>query len=54
MERESAGIRGVNDVGTIEAGKTADLVAVRGDPIANIRLMEEMAFVMKDGVVVRR
>jgi imidazolonepropionase-like amidohydrolase len=42
------------DLGTVEAGKIADLVAVRGDPIANIRLMEEMAFVMKDGVVYRR
>ncbi len=42
------------DLGTIETGKIADLVAVRGDPIANIRLMEEVAFVMKGGVVHRR
>lgn len=44
----------LGDMGTIEAGKLADLVAVRGDPIANIRLMEEVVFVMKDGVVYQR
>jgi imidazolonepropionase-like amidohydrolase len=42
------------DLGTIERGKIADLVAVAGDPIANIRLMETVVFVMKDGVVVKR
>jgi imidazolonepropionase-like amidohydrolase len=41
------------DLGTIERGKIADLVAVAGDPIANIRLMETVVFVMKDGVVVK-
>jgi imidazolonepropionase-like amidohydrolase len=42
------------DLGTIERGKIADLVAVAGDPIGNIRLMETVVFVMKDGVVVKR
>jgi imidazolonepropionase-like amidohydrolase len=41
-------------VGTIEPGKRADLVGVRGDPLANIALFKEqscVAFVMKDGAV---
>ncbi len=38
-------------IGTIEAGKDADIVAVDGDPIANIRVLESMDFVMKHGRV---
>jgi imidazolonepropionase-like amidohydrolase len=38
-------------VGTLAAGKLADIVAVPGDPIADIRIMERPSFVMKDGVV---
>jgi len=37
--------------GTIEEKKLADLVAVKGDPLANISLLREIAFVMKEGVV---
>lgn len=39
------------DIGTVEAGKLADLVAVKGDPLADPSLMERVAFVMKDGRV---
>ena len=41
------------DVGTIEAGKFADLVAVSGDPLADITEMSRIAFVMKGGQVIR-
>jgi len=39
------------DLGSLAAGKTADVVAVPGDPIADISLMKSVSFVMKDGVV---
>src|SRR5689334_6527370 len=38
-------------IGTVEAGKLADLVAVPGDPLADITEMEKVQFVMKGGVV---
>lgn len=38
-------------IGTVEAGKLADLIAVGGDPLADIREMEKVQFVMKAGVV---
>lgn len=40
-------------VGAIEAGKFADLVAVAGDPVGNIRELEHVRFVMKGGQVVK-
>ena len=39
------------NVGTLTAGKWADVVAVPGDPIADIKAMEKPVFVMKNGVV---
>ncbi len=39
------------ELGTIEAGKIADLVAVPGDPLADIRQMTRVSFVMKGGVI---
>ena len=41
-------------VGTVEAGKFADLVAVAGDPLRDVTELERVTFVMKGGVVVRR
>jgi imidazolonepropionase-like amidohydrolase len=40
-------------VGTIEKGKFADLVAVAGDPLADITEMSRVKFVMKGGQVIR-
>jgi len=40
-------------VGAIEPGKFADLVALSGDPIADISELERVSFVMKDGLVIR-
>jgi imidazolonepropionase-like amidohydrolase len=42
-----------NEVGSIEKGKFADLVAVSGNPLADIAEMERVKFVMKGGVVFR-
>jgi len=42
-----------NSSGTIEAGKYADIVAVAGDPLADITEMQRVKFVMKGGQVVR-
>jgi len=39
------------NVGTIEAGKYADIIAVNADPLADVRALEHVDFVMKGGVV---
>lgn len=38
-------------IGTLEAGKLADVIAVPGDPLENIRQTEHVLFVMKEGVI---
>jgi imidazolonepropionase-like amidohydrolase len=38
-------------VGSIAAGKSADIVAVQGDVLANLQALENVGFVMKGGVV---
>ncbi|MGD0730545.1 MAG: amidohydrolase family protein [Terracidiphilus sp.] len=42
-----------NDVGTLEPGRYADVVAVKGDPLADITVMEHVAFVMAGGHIVK-
>jgi imidazolonepropionase-like amidohydrolase len=41
------------DLGTIEPGKYADLVAVPSNPLDDITVMEHVAWVMKSGIVVK-
>jgi len=43
-----------DSLGTIEPGKLADIVAVPGDPVGDISVMEKVDFVMKGGAVQRR
>jgi imidazolonepropionase-like amidohydrolase len=49
----AADLLGVGDRGTIAPGQLADLVAVPGDPLKDIKVIERVSFVMKGGVVVR-
>lgn len=45
----------INDtLGSIEAGKIADLIAVKGKPLENISLLKDVSFVMKDGVIYKQ
>jgi imidazolonepropionase-like amidohydrolase len=44
-------LRHDKDLGSVAAGKIADVVAVPGDPVADIGVMKRVSFVMKDGVV---
>lgn len=45
---------GRSDVGAIEAGRLADLIAVDGDPTTDVTVLETVPFVMKGGVVYKR
>jgi imidazolonepropionase-like amidohydrolase len=41
------------DIGTLEKGKFADIIAVSGNPLTDVTEMERVGFVMKGGMVVR-
>ena len=49
----AADVLGVDDQGVVEAGKRADIIAMPGDPLADIGNTMKVDFVMKDGVVYR-
>lgn len=49
----AAEVLGVEDQGVVEAGQRADIVAMPGDPLADINAVMGVDFVMKDGVVYR-
>jgi imidazolonepropionase-like amidohydrolase len=50
----NAELFGTPDRGRIEAGLLADLIAVAGDPLEDIKLLENVSFVMKGGVVYKQ
>jgi imidazolonepropionase-like amidohydrolase len=43
-----------DELGSIRKGKLADLIAVRGDPTGNVRVLEDVRFVMKEGVIYKQ
>jgi imidazolonepropionase-like amidohydrolase len=45
----AAELLGLADVGSLEPGKRADLIAVDGDPLADVSVLKHVPFVMKDG-----
>ena len=48
---DAAELVGLKDGGSIEKGKLADLIAVDGDPLGDVRVLEKVQFVMKGGKV---
>lgn len=52
--RNGARVCGLGDrLGTVEAGKIADLLVVRGDPLANLNALTDVRLVIRSGVVIR-
>lgn len=42
------------DVGAIAVGRYGDLIAVSGDPLANVAVLQSVPFVMKGGEIVKQ
>ena len=49
VSAEAVGLRG--EIGVLAAGHAADIIAVKSDPLADVRALERVHFVMKEGVV---
>jgi imidazolonepropionase-like amidohydrolase len=43
-----------NELGQVAVGRRADVIAVPGNPLEDITLMQKVGFVMKDGVVYKQ
>ena len=43
-----------SEVGSIQPGKYADVIATSGDPLENVSLLEHVQVVMKDGLVYKK
>ena len=51
----AADLLGLSDeIGTLERGKRADLIAVEGDPLTDVTVLKSVEFVMRDGRVYRQ
>jgi len=50
---DAAELLGKPDVGRVKSGLFADMIAVAGDPLADVRALETVGFVMKGGTVVK-
>ena len=50
---DAAELLGVDDRGQLQAGMLADIIAVRSNPLDDIRVMEDVVFVMQGGRVIR-
>lgn len=50
--KNAADLIGSRDIGTVEAGRYADIIAVDADPLADVSRLETVTFVMKGGAVV--
>jgi len=51
--RNAADLLGSKDVGLVQPGRFADLIAVKADPLKDVRALEQVDFVMKGGAVVK-
>ena len=51
----AADLLGISEaVGSLRKGKMADVIAVRGDPLANVQTLEDVRFVMKQGQIYKQ